>query len=324
LQERERNFQELVKPINHSLSKVDEKISALEKERVGAYESIKTQIQSMIDTQKELRRETGNLVKALRSPNTRGRWGEMQLKRVVELAGMVEHCDFYQQHVTEGEAGRLRPDLVVRLPAGKSIVVDAKAPLYHYLDAVESNDDNVKQTKFAEHTASVRKHVQQLSQKSYWEQFDSTPEFVIMFLPGEPFFSAALESDPELIEFGVAQRVIIATPTTLISMLRAIAYGWRQEKLTENAREICELGKLLYNRISDMSGHMGEMGLRMKSAVKAYNRAMGSLETRVLTSARRFRDLEVGSTDKEIAAPLPLDILPRELRTPEMIKGDEF
>jgi DNA recombination protein RmuC len=226
---------------------------------------------------------------------------------------MLDHCDFFEQQSVSDEDRRLRPDLIVRLPAGKSVVVDAKAPLHAYLEAHEAQDDNLRAEKLLKHAEQVRKHIQDLSQKAYWDQFQPAPEFVVLFLPGEPFFSAALEHDPALIEYGVDRKVILATPTTLISLLRAIAYGWRQESLAENAREVCELGKALYNRVADMSQHMQDVGQKLRQSVGAYNKAVGSFEARVLVAARRFKDLEVASSDKDIAILEQLDVQTRDV-----------
>ncbi len=316
---KEQSFSALIKPIQESLEKVDVKISDMEKVRVGAYEGLNQQVRSMLQTQNDLRKETANLVKALRSPITRGRWGEIQLKRVVEMAGMLNYCDFFEQQSVSTEQGRLRPDLIVKLPGGKSIVVDAKAPLAAYLEAIEAPDEEIRQQKLSDHASQVKKHIQQLSQKAYWDQFSPAPEFVVLFLPGEPFFSAALEQDPSLIEMGVNQKVILATPTTLISLLRAVSYGWRQESLATNAKDISELGKMLYNRLSDLSGHLSELGSKLRSSVNVYNRAVGTLESRVLVSARKFKDLEIGDSDHDIKPLEALDIVPREPRAQELI-----
>ncbi len=309
----------LMKPVKETLDKFDIKIQDLEKARVGAYSSLKEQVQSLIESQKDLRKETSNLAKALRAPTVRGRWGEMQLKRVVEMAGMLDHCDFYEQVHTSNEERRFRPDLLVKLPGGKNIVVDSKAPIEAYLAAIESQDETWRQQKLKEHAQQIRTHMTLLSRKSYWEQFQPTPEFVVLFLPGETFFSAALEQDPSLIEVGVDQKVILATPTTLIALLRAVAYGWRQESLSRNAEQISSLGRDLYKRISDMGGHWTKVGKGLSSAVQAYNKAVGSLESRVLVSARRFQEL---GEDHEIEPVEPIEHIPRVVQAPEIQEND--
>lgn len=311
---------ELVKPVKESLEKFDGKIREIEQARTGAYATLKEQVGSLIETQKELRVETANLSKALRAPTVRGRWGEMQLKRVVEMAGMVGHCDFYEQASISTTEGRFRPDLLVKLPGEKNIVVDAKAPLDAYLQAIECTDEKVRIEKLKEHALAIRSHMTLLSRKSYWEQFQPSPEFVVLFLPGEIFFSAALEHDPSLIEAGVEQKVILATPTTLIALLRSVAYGWRQESLSKNAEQISTLGRELYKRIADMGGHWERVGKGLSNAVESYNRAVGSLESRVLVSARRFMDL---GEDKEIEALEPIERVPRLLQAPDMVVVEE-
>ncbi|HSK39549.1 MAG TPA: DNA recombination protein RmuC, partial [Arenibaculum sp.] len=288
------------------------------KEREGAYQGLRQQVLSMMETQKELRSETANLVRALRTPAARGRWGEIQLRRVVELAGMLDHCDFKEQASVTTEQGRLRPDMVVRLPGGKTLVVDAKAPVEAYLDAVAATDDEARRAAVARHARHVREHLKQLGAKTYWDQFQDSPEFVVLFLPGENFFSAALEHDPGLIEAGIDNGVVLATPTTLIALLRAVAYGWRQEKLARNAREISALGADLYKRLSDLGGHMDRLGGRLADAVGCYNRAVGTLESRVLVSARRFRDLHAVPAGAELGELNPVDQSPREIQAPEL------
>ncbi len=324
LEKRHQAISEVVTPVRESLAKVDAQIHELEKNRVGAYESLQAQVKSLLETQHQLRAETGNLVKALRAPNVRGRWGEVQLRRVVEMAGMVDHCDFHEQQSLPGEnGGMLRPDLLVRLPGDKTIVVDAKTPVVAYLDALEAQEDVTRAEQLTRHAAHVRAHIEALSRKAYWEQFDPAPEFVVLFLPGEMFFSAALERDPTLIEYGAEKRVILATPTTLIALLKAIFFGWRQQSLTANAEEISKLGRALHSRLSTMGEHIGKLGQSLGKSVDSYNKAVASLETRVMVKARLFKTLEAASPDEEIAVIEQVDRLPRQLQVPELTGGAE-
>jgi len=301
----------VVGPVKESLGKLDREIREIEGARRQAYGALGEQITSLITAQKELRSEAANLSRALRAPSVRGRWGEIQLKRVVEMAGMLERCDFFQQESAGNDDGKLRPDLRVQLPGGKNIIVDAKVPLQAYLEALESPTEDARQEKLRQHAQQVRAHMTQLGSKFYWDQFQPTPEFVILFLPGEPFFSAALEQDPSLIEQGVAQRVILATPTTLISLLRAVSYGWRQEQLAENAQRISEMARELADRFATMVEHLRRVGTSLKTSVGAFNDAVGSFEGRVMPWARRFRELGVVGK-KELGELEKIDLVPRE------------
>jgi DNA recombination protein RmuC len=317
LANRQQAIDALIKPINEALTKVDGKLKEIEKERHGHYEKLTEQLRAVGVAHEKLHSETQNLVKALRAPSVRGRWGEIQLKRVVEMAGMLDHCDFQQQKSTETDSGRLRPDMVVSLPAGKNVVVDAKAPLEAYLDSVEAVDDTLRLARLKDHARQVRDHMTKLGSKGYWDQFAPAPEFVVMFLPGEAFFSAALEHDPSLIEYGVDQKVIPASPTTLIALLRAVAYGWRQEKLAENAQAISQLGRALYDRLATLTGHFEKLGGHLGRAVGSFNDAIGSLEGRVLVAARRFKEMGAGSSD-EIPQLDAVERAPRKLQAGEL------
>ena len=303
-----------VTPIRETLSKFEGKLQALEVAREGAYQGLLQQVTQLLDTGKQLRSETSNLVQALRSPVIRGQWGEIQLRRVVEMAGMLNYCDFAEQETLKTENGSLRPDLIVKLPAGKTIVVDAKAPVTHFLDAMAVADEDERKLKLQAFARLVRDRVGELGRKSYWDQFKETPELVVMFLPGDHFYSAALQQDPGLLEYGVEQKVLIATPVNLIGLLRAIAYGWRQEAIAANAKEISELGAELYKRIADLGGHWIDLGRNLTRTVDAFNSAVGSLESRVLVSARRFRELGAASSSLDIDVVEPVEKAPRSLK----------
>ena len=311
-----------LEPVRESLTKFESHLRGIEQARVEAYGQVSTHLKVLADTNRELRDQTGNLVSALRSPSVRGRWGEMQLRRVVEAAGMVAYCDFAEQvsAVTDGRISR--PDLIVKLAGGKHVVVDAKAPLQAYLEALESKDDGLRTSKLEDHARQLHDHILKLSAKGYWSQFDSTPEFVVLFIPGETFYSAALEHDPALIEKAAERRVIIATPTTLIAVLWAIAHGWREERIAENARHISELGRDLHGRLATMGTHFAKLGRSLDSAVKAYNETAGSLESRVLVGARRFKDLGATSTG-EITELEPIERATRPTTAPELQQDDE-
>ena len=315
LEAREKAIAELVKPIEDGLKRVDERIGTVEKERVDAYADLRRHVEEMGKGQQQLQSETQNLVKALRAPQVRGAWGEIQLRRVVEMAGMLEHCDFEEQVTTggNGDGTRLRPDLIIRLPGGKCIVVDSKAPLEAYLRAVECQDDAERSALLEAHARQVRAHIGQLAAKSYWSQFPNAPDFVVMFLPGESFFSAACHCDPGLINHAVDQSVIPASPTTLITLLRTVQLGWRQERIAESAEEIRRLGQDLYDRLRVLAGHLGDVGKGLTRATEAYNEAVGSFESRALVGARRFAELGAGE-GKLIVELAPVELKAREIR----------
>jgi DNA recombination protein RmuC len=321
---RKKAIEDLLAPMARTLEQVDREIKDAERRRTQTGAELMQRIAALDTAGQSLRDETRRLTDALKRPGVRGRWGELQLKRVVELAGMVEHCHFTEQETIAGEHGRIRPDVIVNLPGGKHVVIDAKVPLDAYLRALEAPDEDSRQKLLADHARQVRAHIAQLSAKNYFDKVPSTPEFVVMFLPGEMFFSAALEQDPSLIEHGVERKVIPASPTTLIALLRAVAYGWQQEAMEENARKISENGKLLYEAVRTLGARFDTLGTRLKSSLEAYNDAVGSLEGNVLVKARRFKELQAANGGEEIKALEPIDRVPRMLQAPELTDGLPF
>lgn len=315
LTRRQQELGSLVAPIKDTLIQVDAKLKEVEKSRVDDSASMRTMLSLVGQTQQQLQQETQNLVRALRSPGVRGRWGEVQLRKVVELAGMMEHCDFDEQPTIFTDSGRLRPDMIINLPGGRSIVVDAKAPLEAFLDAQGASDDGVRTGKLADHVRQVKDHVAKLGAKAYWDQFPASPEMVVLFLPAEAIYMAALEQDALLIDYGVKQNVIIASPLTLIALLRAAAFGWRQERLTINAEEISRLGRSLHESVATLAEHLEDLRKRMDGTFSTFNKVIGSFESNVLVKARRFRELGAGSA-KEIPLIDPLETVARKLDAP--------
>lgn len=320
---RKQAIETLLAPMAKTLDQVDREIKDAERARIASGAALIEKIAALDAVGQDLRSQTLRLVDALKRPGVRGRWGELQLKRVVELAGMVEHCHFTEQMTIDGDEGRIRPDVIVRLPGGKNIVVDSKVPLDAYLQALEAPDEAARQRLLADHARQVRTHLSQLSAKAYAAQVQPSPDFVVMFLPGEMFFSAALEQDPTLIEFGVERKVIPASPTTLIALLRAVSYGWQQEAVAENAQKISELGRNLYDAVRALAGHFDDVGSRLKGSLEAYNRAVGSLEGNVLIKARKFKDLQAANSE-DIKVLEPIDRVPRMLQAAELTDGLPF
>jgi DNA recombination protein RmuC len=311
LLQRHKAIEELVKPVQESLQKFDGRVQEIEKQRVGSYAALRQQVES-------LHTETARIANALRAPALRGRWAEIHLRRAVEIAGLVEHCDFFEQVTASGEDGTVRPDMIIRLPAGRTVLVDAKAPLDAYLDAAQATDEARRDARLRDHASQVRQHVQKLSKKTYWERFDESAELIVLYLPNDALFAAALEHDSELLEGALAARVVLATPSTLFALLLTVAHGWKQEKLTENARDIAALGRELHKRLSDAAKHHAKLGRSLEGAVRAYNETVGSLESRVLPSARRFRDLSASHVDVEIEVLQTIAAGPKPLTAPEL------
>jgi DNA recombination protein RmuC len=316
LDQRRQAVETLVSPLKDALVRVEAEIAGIEKARQHAYAGLSAQVRGLTETQERLRTETAHLASALRSPQARGRWGEVQLRRVVELAGMVHHCDFVEQSTVERAGTVRRPDLVVTLPGGRRLAVDAKVPLAAYLQAHDTEDDDRRAILLRDHARQLRAHVNALSEKAYWEQFPESPDFVVLFIPGEPFLAAAFEHEAGLFEYAQARRILLATPTTLIALLQSVAVGWRQEAMADNARAVCDVGRELYKRLATMGEHVSAVGKALDRAVEAYNRQVGSLETRVLPSARKLASLEIG--DGELAALEPVERTARAPQSPEL------
>jgi DNA recombination protein RmuC len=323
LDTRRQAVEQLVAPLTEQLGRVDAKLLALDQERRESRGRLEEQLKTLAETGERLRTETGALVTALRKPNARGQWGQMQLRNVVELAGMVRYCDFTEQSAVAGDETTLRPDLIVSLPGGKHVVVDAKAPLQGVLDAYQARDENERQQHLHDHARLLRRHVKSLADKAYWAGLDSAPDVVVMFLPGEHLYGAALEADPTLIEDAMAKRVLIATPTTLLAMLRAIAYGWQQERVAESAQAISDLGRELHGRLVKLSSLLATLGTRLNSTVRAYNDAVGSYEARVLPAARRFEDHGSVAAGRELPELEQVTVSARSVHAAELPPGDE-
>ncbi len=321
LEQREKAVENMVKPIREALDKTDQQIRKMEKERQTAFGSLNQQLQFMAQAQEQLQGETRNLVKALRRPEVRGQWGELTLKRLAELAGMVEHCDFDQQCSVDTDQGKQRPDMIVRLPGSREIIVDAKAPMDAYLAAVEAQDDATRTLEIKRHARNVRDRVRELSSKAYWQQFPQSPDFVVLFIPGDQFLSAALEVDPKLLEDAMADKVILSTPSSLVALLRAVAYGWRQETLAENAEKIRSVGQDLYERLSTFTEHLDKVGSHLSRSVDSYNKAVGSFDSRVLPGARKFNEMGIQGK-KDLPEPEPVERLPRTVQGTAEKSGD--
>ena len=320
LEKRRTAIETLVKPLGESLSKFEQKVGEIEKARTGAYEKITEQVKSLAEGQTGLRSETSRLVQALRRPETRGRWGEYQLRNVLEMAGMTKQVDFVEQPTITGDEGRLRPDVIIRVPGGTSIIVDAKSPLDAYLSALDAPDEESRERCLADHARQMREHVRALASREYSKALPETPDFVVMFVPGESFFAAAIESDPDLLEKAWRDKVLISTPTTLIALVKMVAFGWQQEKLAENAQEVAAQGRDLYERIGTFGRHLGAVGKSLRQTVDHYNKGVGSLESRVLPAARKFEELGVTSARSSIPPLEPVELDPREAQAQELIE----
>ena len=320
LAHRQQAIEMLVKPIGEGLTRFERKVGEIEKAREGAYRAVTEQVKTIAEGQLRLKTETNQLVQALRQPKTRGRWGEYQLRAVLEMAGMSEHVDFVTEP-TVGEDGRQRPDAIVHMPGGKSVIVDAKTPLKAYLAAVEASDEKERERHMDSHVSHVRNHVWKLASREYWQALSVTPDFVVMFIPGEPFYSAAVEREPELFEQAVSKRILIATPTTFIALVKAIAYGWQQHKLAKNTQDIADLARKLFERIKVFGGHMDGLGRALHQAVDRYNKGVGSLEGRILPTARKFENLGAAPQGSAIRAVVPVELEARALQAPELMEG---
>jgi DNA recombination protein RmuC len=310
---KEKAVENLIKPVREALEKTEQQMRLMENERKEAYGSLSKHLETMTQTQQLLQGETRNLVQALRRPEVRGQWGELTLKRLAELAGMVEHCDFYEQEQTDTEAGRMRPDMIVRMPGGREIVVDVKTPLDAYLSAVETTDLEARKKFLEHHARKVRERVKELAAKAYWDQFKNAPDFVVLFIPGEQFLGAALDIDRDLFEDALRQKIILSTPANFIALLRTVAYGWRQESLAANAEQIRDVGEELYSRLSTFSEHLVKLGRSLNSAVTDYNKTVGSYETKLLPGARKFSEMGVGG-DKALEEPERIDKAVRDVQ----------
>jgi DNA recombination protein RmuC len=315
------SLNQLLAPLQEAIHRYERRVVEVENDRVDSYAELRTEVRQMQSVSSALRIETSQLVAALRAPQVRGRWGEIQLRRIVEAAGLLANCDFNEQVTATTDRGVVRPDLVVRLAGGRQVVVDAKAPFDAYLSAMEARTERTRDDDLDRHAKHLRGHVEALAAKSYWAAFEQTPEFVVLFVPADPFLDVALQRDPTLLEYAFSRNVVLATPATLVAMLRTIAYSWRQEALARNAVAVHSLGRELYGRLATMGAHLGKLGASLGTAVTAYNRAMGSLESRVLVSARKFA--EMGISDDQLDEPAQLEVTPRQLQSPELAEAGD-